>query len=580
MNRERLHEYLRFILFTIFLILAYILASKIGFFLAFLNSQVSPIWPPEGVALAAILLKKRRAVLGIFLGAFLANYLNNPHLPTALLIGIGNSFGAVLNSYLILRFMSSWHIFDGIWNLVKFFTFGTILGSAFSAILGVTSLLYYGFVPREVYWNVLVTWFSGELQGYIIVGPFLLVWFGYSIPKISLTQTIEFFIGIILLFIACQFAFGDTLPVSYLPLPFLVYFVFRNGRHGALLGILLLSIFAVYKTISGVGPFVVFKDEKLSLNNSLILLDTYIGSVTFLTYALLAVLREREVAKQKEVESWLTIQEMKDDANRDLERKVQERTLIIADQKLELEKQIEIAGKIQESLLPNSIPEFEELRTVARVQQMMNLGGDFYDIKADVKRGTIGFFLCDVSGHGVPAALLAAMTKMSLSYWYEHLNDLKESFEYVHKTIHEKLGKNFISACMMFIDVKRGKLKFSRAGHFPAAVINKEGELTLLNPRGRVLLYNIKPLSEEIRYTLKKGDRIFLYTDGLLEARNPEDGTMFTEERLLKLIQTKSHLPIQILLDLVFREVHEHCHGQEKMEDDATLIITEYIGKD
>ncbi|HON80359.1 MAG TPA: GAF domain-containing protein, partial [Spirochaetota bacterium] len=100
-----------------------------------------------------------------------------------------------------------------------------------------------------------------------------------------------------------------------------------------------------------------------------------------------------------------------------LEALVKERTEIIEEQKHELEHQIDLAGKIQTALLPRHIPEIEQMTIAFRYKPMMGIGGDFLDIKYSEPDNSIGFFICDVSGHGVAAALVASMVKMSLSTW-------------------------------------------------------------------------------------------------------------------------------------------------------------------
>jgi integral membrane sensor domain MASE1 len=117
------------ILKTILIAIGYILGAKLGFFLAFLNSQVSPVWPPEGIAFTAIVLVGRKAIPGILIGATVANYLNNPHIPTAFLIGMGNTLGVIINYYLLLLLVKSDRIFESISNLIKFLLFCTIPGS-------------------------------------------------------------------------------------------------------------------------------------------------------------------------------------------------------------------------------------------------------------------------------------------------------------------------------------------------------------------------------------------------------------------------------------------------------------------
>lgn len=567
---------LSLILKTILISVLYILGAKLGFFLAFLNSQVSPVWPPEGIAFTALVIFGYTAIPGILIGATLANYLNNPHIPTAILIGCGNTLGVILNSYLMHKIVGSSKIFDSATNLIKFILFCTLPGSLLSAIIGVTSLLIFNFVPGDVYWNVLLTWCAGEMQGFIIVAPFLITWSDFPKWKIDLQRGFEIIIFCLFMVTSSLLAFREQVPLAYLPFPFIIWASLRFQNYGATLAIFFLSGLAVYRTISGVGPFAVYLEGKISLNNSLILLDIYIAVATVISYVLVTVMSERSKAQLSVVENLKTIEKMKDLANQELEKKVIERTIIIGKQKLELEKQIEMAGKIQDSLLPASIPNIDKLKIAVKFLPMMKLGGDFFDLRYNKSKDSFGFFLCDVSGHGVPAALLAAMVKMSLTYWYEHLHKLKESFQFIYESIFDKLGTNFITASLIHINLSNGKLITARAGHFPVMIITQKGEVIRLNSNGKIIMSLKKPEAEEVEYRLSAGDRIVVYTDGIIEAHAANSYDLFSEERMVQMLLDSNDLDIQSLVDKVFQSVVDYSGGLEFLDDDLTFVIMEY----
>jgi len=567
------------ILKTILIAIGYILGAKLGFFLAFLNSQVSPVWLPEGIAFTAIVLVGRKAIPGILIGATVANYLNNPHIPTAFLIGMGNTLGVIINYYLLLLLVKSDRIFESISNLIKFLLFCTIPGSFVSAVIGVTSLLFFNFVSEPVYWNVLLTWGAGEMQGFIIVAPFLLTWSKLPDMRFPFYRYVELVALTILTLVSILLAFREEVPLAYLPFPFIVWAALRFKKYAATVVITFLSGIAVYKTVKGIGPFAIYLDGKISLNNSLILLDIYIAVATIIAYLAVTVMRERSNAQSSLVENLKTIERMKDIANQELEKKVLERTLIIDRQKRELEKQIEMAGKIQDSLLPASIPDIEKLKIAIKYQPMMKLGGDFFDLRYIKSKDTFGFFLCDVSGHGVPAALLAAMVKMSLTYWYEHLHKLTESFNFIYEAIFDKLGKNFITASLMHINLSNGKLRTARAGHFPVMIITKAGKVIRLKSKGKIIMALTKPDAEEVEYRLAAGDRIVIYTDGIIEAHGQNSFELFSEERMIKILRDLNQVDINTVVEKIFQSVVEYSGGIEFLDDDLTFVLMEYNPK-
>ena len=564
---------------TILIVIGYILAAKLGFFLAFLNSQVSPVWPPEGVAFAAIVLMGRNAIPGILIGATLANYMNNPHIPTAILIGFGNTLGVIINYYLLNLFVKSDRIFDSISNLIQFLFFCTIPGSLVSAFIGVTSLRIFNFVPETVYWNVLLTWGAGEMQGFIIVAPLILTWSKLPEMRFPFSRYVELLVLCFFMVASTLLAFREEVPLAYLPFPFIAWASLRFKKYAATVVITFLSGIAVYKTVKGIGPFAVYLDGKISLNNSLILLDIYIAVATIIAYLAVTVMRERSNAQSSLVENLKTIERMKDIANQELEKKVTERTVIIDKQKRQLEKQIEMAGRIQDSLLPASIPDIDKLKIAIKYQPMMKLGGDFFDLRYSKAKDTFGFFLCDVSGHGVPAALLAAMVKMSLTYWYEHLHKLTESFHFIYESIFDKLGKHFITASLMHINLSNGKLRTARAGHFPVMIITKAGKVIRLNSDGKIIMALKKPDAEEVEYRLAAGDRIVIYTDGIIEAHGQNSYELFSEERMIKMLRELNQVDINIVVEKIFQSVVEYSGGLEFLDDDLTFVLMEYNPK-
>ncbi len=556
---------------------AYVLGARVGFFLAFFNSQVSPVWPPEGIALAGILIWGWRVVPGILFGAFAANFLNNPHLETAVLIALGNTAGAAVNGWIILRWVGADRLLSSTRGLVILLA-GIVPGSALSALTGVTSLWTFGRVNTPDYPGVLLTWFSGELEGFLIVAPLLVTWAGILKEKWEPRRIMAGAGLLLMLCLATYLSFSRNLPIFYIPIPFIVLSALRFGKFGATLGVALLSGIAVFHTISGRGPFAVFSEGgNLSLNNTLILLDAYIFVVTAIAYVLVAVAEERQAAMLESMAHLIEVEKIKDQANRELEAKVIERTRIIATQKQELEDQIAVAEKIQMSLLPSLPEEIPGCQIAFRYQPMMKIGGDFVDIRHDPRTNSLGMFICDVNGHGVPAAFLAAMVKMSLSDWYGHLADLRGAISHLHGSLRDKLGENFITICMAHLDLRTGLLGVIRAGHHPLLILRKSGEVETVNPRGRMLMADALPTSEPEEVQLYVGDRVLLYTDGLTEARNPKGELIFSEETLAAAAADRS-LSVPRVCSAIFDRVLSGSGGMDFLEDDITFLVAEFTG--
>ncbi|MBL8021457.1 MAG: SpoIIE family protein phosphatase [Leptospirales bacterium] len=556
---------------------AYVAAAKVGFFLAFFNSQVSPIWPPEGVALAALLVWGRFVLPGILLGAFLANFLNNPHIPTAVMIGIGNSAGAALNMFLILSLCKTRKIFSSSRVLFRYFI-SIVPGSALSASVGVSALWLYGFVPGPDYPETWTTWFAGELQGFLIVAPFLITWSAVAREIWEPKKIVEGLLLVLALVATSYFAFSRNYPISYIPIPFVVLLALRFGEFGATLGMAIVSALAVLHTVGGRGPFAMFGDTgDFSRNDTLVLLDLFLFIITVTAYTLVTVARERHAAIEESLNSLITIEKVKDQANRELEAKVIERTRIIGQQKQELEDQIAIAEKIQMSLLPTNVSKVENCVLDFRYQPMMKIGGDFIDVKYNASNHSLGMFICDVSGHGVAAAFLSVMVKMALSQWYSNLSDVTGALNFIHESLAANLGDNFVTATILHLNTETGELRVASAGHHPTIIVHKDGTHDLIKPHGRMIMSFRDPMPKEIVTKLTAGDRLILFTDGLTEARI-RNGSLVLDEASLIAMVAESKEAIPELCGNIFNHVLSGSGGADSIEDDISLLLLEYQG--
>lgn len=569
----------KILLWTPIILIGYFISAQIGFHIAFLNSQVSPVWPPEGVGLASLLLLGPVALPGIYLGATLANFYNNPHFQTAFLIGIGNTVSSYVNYRIIKRVTEKADPLYSTKDLLSFLSVGTVPGSFLSALIGVTSLWYWDFLTSTLYWNVFFTWFSGEMLGFLIVAPLLYVWF-YPKSKfnLDLSKQIELLLWIIVVYISGSIAFSDEWPLLFLPIPFVIVTSIRFRQFGATLSTVVLSFTAVTLTIEGKGVFARRDDAGLSINDSLIFLDAFLFCISGIAYFLVTATRERERAQETSLKSLQVLNELKEKANEELEQKVLERTAVIQEQRIEIEKQLDMAKRIQESLFPQKEISPNGVEIEFKNIPMMKVGGDLYDIVWKPDKQELGVFICDVSGHGIPAALLSALVKTSLEKWKEDPSDLKENLESIRNQIKPNLREHFVTASLLHLDTVSGLLTFARAGHFPLFIIRKSGALVSLKPMGRIITPIFDILAEEESFQLEEGDLIVMLTDGLTEAREPSSLQMFGEEKLLHLVRDLRNKPLIAIRDEVFQSVIHLSGGIRAIQDDLTLGLIRYTG--
>ncbi len=246
-----------------------------------------------------------------------------------------------------------------------------------------------------------------------------------------------------------------------------------------------------------------------------------------------------------------------------------------------IEEDLRMAEKIQRNFLPRRLPDFPGIAVEARYLPIKEVGGDYYDflLPSDGRRH-FGVIITDASGHGVPAAFITSMVKMAFKspYVWEHMASPSAVLREINQNLMDQLAGNFVTAFYCYFDLEEGTLTASCAGHTPAYLIHrKRGEITLLKPSGKFLGLLEEPVFEEIRYDLQEGDRLFLYTDGLTEARN-RSGEEF-EPLLREMCRRGYHLPLQDFCEQILSALGEHAssRGGETQEDDMAFISLDII---
>jgi integral membrane sensor domain MASE1 len=277
----------------------YFAAGKFGLSLASVHTNVSPVWPPTGIALAAILILGYRVWPGIFLGALLTNFLTPVSIATTFGIASGNTLEAVIAARVLMA-MGFRPSMDRARDVFKFVVVAAVC-TMIGATIGNLSLYLGGASSSANFRSFWMTWWLGDLTGAVTVTPLILTWSlgrGHWLPK---RRYLEATILILLLSISAIVTFGERspTPVHYYPLsrlmiPFLLWAAFRLGGRGVTVAVAVISAFAIWGTSHGLGPFVTSDP-----NQSLMMLQLFIASnaVTFLF--LVTVVEERRLAEAR-----------------------------------------------------------------------------------------------------------------------------------------------------------------------------------------------------------------------------------------------------------------------------------------
>jgi sigma-B regulation protein RsbU (phosphoserine phosphatase) len=237
---------------------------------------------------------------------------------------------------------------------------------------------------------------------------------------------------------------------------------------------------------------------------------------------------------------------------------------------LTIEKELAIARDIQNSILPNSVPEIEALDVYAAYFPMTAVAGDFYEF-IPVDRNRVGVLVADVSGHGVPAALIAAMIKVAMQSVASCAREPHEVLRGLNRILSGQLRGQLISAAYLWLDTETGKALYSAAGH-PPLLCWRAGRLERIESNG--LLIGVLPDSDYpvCEISLNSGDRFLLYTDGVVEPENAA-GDAFGDHKLEEVIRKNQSRSPSELSDQLLSEIRRWQPASVTQQDDITLII-------
>lgn len=238
----------------------------------------------------------------------------------------------------------------------------------------------------------------------------------------------------------------------------------------------------------------------------------------------------------------------------------------------EIHKELELARRIQLSILPGAFPDSTDFRVAARYVPMTSVAGDLYDFFVAGDRQA-GLFIADVSGHGVPAALIASMVKMAAISQRAHAAHPAQLLAGMNEALCGNTQGQFVTAAYVHLDAGTRELRYAAAGH-PAMLLLRHGAVTEIAENGLLLAAAEHATYSDKTLPLAPGDRLLLYTDGLVEARNA-DGKLFGEESLIAALRGTAALTPDQAADRMIAAVEQWASSQD---DDLTVLVCDYQG--
>lgn len=238
---------------------------------------------------------------------------------------------------------------------------------------------------------------------------------------------------------------------------------------------------------------------------------------------------------------------------------------------LALDRELAIARKIQESILPSTMPSIAGVTIAARYRPMTAVAGDFYDfVEVDERR--LGVLVADVSGHGVPAALIASMVKIAVAAQRPHADQPSAVLTGMNQALSGRLGGQYVTAAYLFIDREAGLMRYSGAGHPPLLRWRRDERPHELEENGLPLGLMDAAHYPQLERALQAGDRCLLYTDGLVDATNAS-GEFFGLERVKATVAAGAVFSTDRVADMLLARMSDWAG--KVAGDDLTIVLVD-----
>jgi phosphoserine phosphatase RsbU/P len=242
-----------------------------------------------------------------------------------------------------------------------------------------------------------------------------------------------------------------------------------------------------------------------------------------------------------------------------------------------INSEMELARQIQLSILPSETPRLQGLEIEARYLPMSSVAGDFYDFLV-VDEKHVGILIADVSGHGLPSALIASMLQTALAAQVSNASDPVRVLSGLNRALSGKFRSHYVTAAYLFVDIDKRTVNYAGAAHPPLLLWqSKTGRAIEHTENGLMLGPFPNPAYSAITFPLEEGDRIVLITDGITETMNSSN-TEFGMDRLRQIVDSQHSLSVSGFADAVLNGLSgwsKEALGPGQ-SDDITLLAIDF----
>ncbi|WP_217702448.1 SpoIIE family protein phosphatase [Nocardioides guangzhouensis] len=504
----------------------YYIGARVGLTLSLVEQNVTPLWPPTGIAVAAFLLGGRRLWPAVTLAAFAVNLPISATLVAAAVTAVGNTL-APLVAVVLLDRVGFRRQLDRHRDALSIVFLGALASMTVSATVGAGTLAASDAITTDQLPSAWAVWWTGDAMGVLAVAPFLLCLplFG-ELPDWSPARWLEGASILVLAAGTTAWAASSDVQMLFLVLPLLGWAAWRLQLRGAAPAALVVSLVVTWSAAREHGPF-----AHGTLFEQMFTLQSFNACVALTSLFLAALVSERNrsaaelagAASELEDRVQRRTAELSA-ANQRLLQEIHERSEAqeqLSQEEARTRREHEIAATLQRSLLPDRIPQVPGVAVAARYVPAtgdMSVGGDWYDV-IQLPDGAVGLAIGDVAGHGLSAAATMGQVRMALRAYAVQDPSPVAVMTGVHHLVSNLPTSVMVTVTYLVLDPGTRTLRFTNAGH-PPPLLFGGGESTYLEDGlSPPLGVTPDPTFTEVTHEVPAGATLVLYTDGLVERR-------------------------------------------------------------
>jgi serine phosphatase RsbU (regulator of sigma subunit)/integral membrane sensor domain MASE1 len=522
----------------------YIVAARFGEAFATLPGNISPVWPPSGVAVAAMLIFRTPAAFGVYIGAVLNSMLSNGAVWYDGLFGdVISALGDTLEAYAAWRLLGLFGAtpdpFGRMRHVLAFVGLAAVAACTINPTIGLVSLSLSGVTPFD--FATWATWWLGDAVGVIVFTPLIIAWRRWPSTGRGWLWTLELVgvlscvvaVALIIVFVGASF--------EYVLLPPMIWAALRLGLHGVSLAMVGVSLTCVSLAANGAGSF-----TGEDLNRSLFLIQAFVGVASITPLVLVAVLAER--------------------------RRAADRAQAERDRRSRLENDLAVANEVQSALLPIGRPRVAGFDIAGWNEPADETGGDYFDWQP-LPHGRWAISIADVTGHGIGPALVTAFTRAYARSNLPTSEHLDSAMRRINELVEADIsGGRFVTFAAVVLDPASNRAEMLSAGHGPSYVRRADGTVEQFQGNGLPLgIVDTWESSEPNVIDLAPGDAVILLTDGIFE-RADASKDQFGLQRLERVIAETRAEAAEDLIAAIRDAWSRHADAHPAV-DDATIVV-------